>query len=190
MSGDRNTDFWRVLRPSAWPQPPSWMSFSTLMELEACPRRWALATADYSDVWKYRGYPSVPQPSALEGTVVHLSLQKITEALVNRGCPSLVDESAILTLRELGGYTVTIMDSLERVLLAFKENPRVASALDEIRNRLTTRVPELRTRAQRFLSRIRLVLLGPEKPLFSERAKRVTPFSMAPMQRCYYRHPN
>jgi PD-(D/E)XK nuclease superfamily len=155
MSGGSNLDFWRVLRPSAWPQPPPWMSFSTLLELEACPRRWALKTAEYSNLWKYRGYPSVPQPSALLGTIVHLSLQKITGALVDRGCPSLIDESAILTMRKLGGYTTIVMDSLERVLLPYKENPRAAPTLDGIRHRLTNSVPELRTRVQKLLSRIR-----------------------------------
>jgi hypothetical protein len=93
------------------------MSFSTLMELEICPRRWALATAGYSNLWNSRGYPSVPQASALEVTIVHLSLQKITGALVGNGCASLADESTILTLRQLGGYTAIIMDSLESVLL-------------------------------------------------------------------------
>ncbi|MFH2056079.1 MAG: PD-(D/E)XK nuclease family protein [bacterium] len=155
MSGGRNTNFWRVLRPTAWPEAPLWMSFSALMELEVCPRRWALTTAEYSDLWNNRGYPSVTQPAALEGTVVHLSLQKITGALVENGCLSLADESAILTLRQLGGYTSIIMDSLARVLLPFRENPRAAPALDGIRTRLTARAPELRTRVQKFLSRIR-----------------------------------
>jgi hypothetical protein len=133
------------------------MSFSTLRELEACPRRWALTTAEYLNVWKYRGYPSVPQQSAIEGIVVHLSLQKIMGALVNRGCPSLIDESAILTLRELGGYTAIILSSTEQVLLPYKENPRAVPTLDEIHNRLTASVPKLRTRVQRFLPRIHLV---------------------------------
>lgn len=155
MSEGRNTDFWRVLSPTAWPEAPLWMSFSTLIELEVCPRRWALTTAEYSDLWNNRGYPSIPQPSALEGTVVHLSLQKITGALIENGCPSVADESAISTLRELGGYTAIITDSLERGLLPYRENPRAAPALDRIRTRITARVPELRTRVQRYLARIR-----------------------------------
>lgn len=155
MSGGNNTDFWRVLRPTKWPEAPSWMSFSTLMELEICPRRWALVAAEYSDLWNNHGYPPIPQPSALEGTIVHLSLQKITGALVENGCSSLADESAILTLRQLGGFTAIIVDCLEQVLLSYRENPRAAPALDGIRARLTTRVPELRTRIQKFLSRIR-----------------------------------
>ncbi len=156
MSGGNNTDFWRVLRPTKWPGAPSWMSFSTLIELETCPRRWALAAAEYSDIWNNRGYPSVPQSSALEGTIVHLSLQKITGALIENSCPSLADASAILTLRQLGGYTAIIMNSLERVLLPYRENPRASAVLGGIRTRLAAKVPDIRTRVQRYLSRIRL----------------------------------
>ncbi len=155
MSGGKNTDFWRVLRPAKWPEAPSWMSFSTLIELEICPRCWAMINAEYSDIWNKRGYPSVPQSSALEGTIVHLSLQKITGALIENSCPSLADESAILTLRQLGGYTAIIMDSLERVLLPYKENPRASAVLGVIRTRLAAKIPEIRTRVQRYLSRIR-----------------------------------
>ena len=154
MPGDINTSVWQVSSPSAWPEAPPWMSFSTLSDLEACPRRWALSAAKYPHLWEHRGYPRAPQLAALEGTVVHLTLQRITSAIVERGCPSLFDESAISTLRELGGYTAIILGSLERALLPYEGNPRAAPVLDGIRQRLAARVPELRSRVQRFLSRI------------------------------------
>lgn len=154
MSEDNSKSFWRVLRPSVWPQAPEWMSFSALMELEACPRRWALSAAEYLDVWKYRGYPSMPNPASLEGTVVHLSLQKITSALIEHGCHSLFDERAVWTLRNLGGYTAIITGSMEQALRPYKENPRAIPIIDEIRRRLIFRVPDLRSRVQRLLSRI------------------------------------
>ena len=156
MSSSRNIDFWRVLLPTAWHETPLSMSFSTLIELEKCPRRWVLTNAEYSNLWNNQGYPSLLQPSALEGTIVHLSLQKVTGALVENGCPSLADESAILTLRQLGGYSAIIINNLERVLLPYRENPRAAPVLDQIRTRLTARVPELRMKVQRFLAHIRL----------------------------------
>lgn len=155
MSGNSNVEFWQVVRPLKWPKPPSWMSFSTLLEMEACPRRWSLATAEYLGLWKYRGYPSMPHPSALEGTVVHLSLQRIMGALVERGCSSLTDEKAIITLKNLGGYTSIISDSIEQVLLLYRENPRAMPYMEGICNRLTARLPELRTRVQKYLSRTR-----------------------------------
>lgn len=155
MPGEDTASFWRALRPAAWPEAPTWMSFSTLREVETCPRRWALNSADYPNAWKHRGYPRPPHPAALEGTVVHLSLRRITSALVARGCPSLVDESAIFAIRELGGFTAVILDSLERALHPYEGNPRAVLVLDGIRHRLAARVPELRSRVQRFLSRIR-----------------------------------
>jgi hypothetical protein len=155
MSGDENIDFWQVLCPTALPEAPVWMSFSTLIELEACPRRWSLATAEYPNLWNNRGYPAVPQPSALEGTIIHLGLQKITGALIENGCSSLADESAILTVKQLGGFTAIITDCLERALRPYRENPRAIPILDGICVRLTTRIPELRTRVQKLLSRIR-----------------------------------
>lgn len=141
-------------RPSAWPEAPPLMSFSTLSDLEACPRRWALSAAEYPHLWKHRGYPRGPQPATIEGTVVHLTLQAVTSALVERGCPSLLDESAISTLRELGGYSAIIRRSLERALQPYEENPRAAPVLDAIRHRLSGQVPELRSLVQKFLSRI------------------------------------
>jgi len=155
MADEGDRTFWRVLRPSKWPLTPSWMSYSTLASLEACPRRWALSSAEYPEAWGTHGYPRPPQPGALEGTVVHLSLQKLTRALVERGCPSLSDEAAVLVLKELGGFTAIILGSLTQALQAYDGNPRAAPILDGLRRRLMGRVPELRSRVQGFLTRIR-----------------------------------
>lgn len=156
MAGDRDRTFWRVLQPVAWPEAPSWMSYSTLVDLEACPRRWALSAAEYPELWDNHGYPRPLQPAIIEGTVVHHSLQILTSALVKRGCPSLSHESAIATLRELGGFTAIVLNGLNHSLRAYHGNPRAAPLLDVIRRRLTSRVPELRLRVQMFLARIHL----------------------------------
>ncbi len=155
MPQDKAGSPWQVFRPSAWPEAPAWMSYSTLSYLEACPRRWALSTAAYPSVWEESGYPRPPQQAALEGTVVHLSLQKITRALVERRCPSLIDESAILALRELGGYTAVVVGSLQLALQPYERNPRAAPLLEGIHRRLSAKVPEFRARVQRLLTRIR-----------------------------------
>ncbi len=132
------------------------MSFSTLLELEACPRRWALHSAEYLQVWNQRGYPRSLQPAALEGTVVHLALETITRALAGGGCPSVEDASAIATLKDLGGYTTVIGNCIERALRPYDGNPRAAPAIDRVRRRLSARIPEFRSRVQSFLSRIPL----------------------------------
>lgn len=147
---------WEVSSPSAWPNAPRWMSFSALTELESCPRRWALSSADYKYLWDKNGYPHTIQPSMLEGKVVHLALEKITNALAKCRCPSLIDERAYLTLKNLGGYTAIIVDCLNNVLWPYETNPRAVPILEGVRRRLEARVPELRALVQRLLSRIHL----------------------------------
>ena len=133
------------------------MSYSTLLELEGCPRRWSLSAAEYPTVWEKRGYPRLPRQAALEGTIVHMSLQKIVCALMERRCPSLTDESAISALRELGGYTAVVSDTLKQALQRYEGNPRAAFVLAGIHQRIAARIPELRSRVQKLLTRIRLV---------------------------------
>lgn len=154
MAKHNDTTVWRVSAPPVWPEAPSWMSFSTLSELEACPRRWALGAAEYPHVWERRGYPHAPQSAALEGTVVHLALERITHALTERRYSSSLDESAVSTLKVLGGYTAIIIDCLGRALRPYEGNPRAAPILERTRRRLTARIPEFRSRVQRLLSRI------------------------------------
>ncbi len=150
-----SSTFWRVVTPSVWPEAPRWMSFSTLLELEACPRRWALKAAQYPEVWEHTGYPSVPQSAALEGVVVHSAIERIASALAERGCASLRDESAIETLMELGGYTGIVGECIGRALRQYQGNPRAESVLETVRRGLATHLPELRSRVQRQVSRIR-----------------------------------
>ena len=154
MSGDRNETFWTVLTPDTWLESPRSMSFSTLRELEACPRRWALRRATYVGVLDRRAYPSPPNMAAIEGTVVHLSLQTIASALAESGCPSLSDVTAITTLRKLGGYTAVVQASLEQALQAHEGNPRAVPILHRVRQRLNGRVPELRARVQKQVARV------------------------------------
>lgn len=56
MSTNEKTH-WRVVTPATWPAPPAVMSVSTYAEIEECPRRWALSSAEYPELWGGRGYP-------------------------------------------------------------------------------------------------------------------------------------
>ena len=154
MPSTRESNLWSIARRAAWPKAPSWMSFSTLSELETCPRRWALNHAYYPNVWDGRGYPQPLRFALLEGRIVHLSLQRIIQALVERGCKSLFDETAISAMRELGGFTQTVAGSLETVLKSFETNPRTTLVLEEIRHNFTARIPHIRTEVQKLLSRV------------------------------------
>ena len=147
---------WTVLEPSKWPPVPTWMSYSTLMELEECPRRWALKSAGYSEVWGGRGYPRVPQSSVLVGQVVHSAIERVARALSEAGCESLQSVSAVYALRQLGGYSAIVSDCMKSVFSKYESNPRAVPVVESLRQVLSTQVPELRTRVQRQVSRIKL----------------------------------
>jgi hypothetical protein len=159
-----SSNMWCVLLPEEWPKKPSWMSFSTLYEVESCPRRWSLYNAEYPQIWQYHGYPRVLRLAAIEGTIVHLTLQTIARALADKGCFSLTDERAIVAMKELGGFSEIILHVIERVLKPYEENPRASPFIIEIRKRLISGVPNFRTRVQKQLSRIHF------QPIIKKRA--------------------
>ena len=154
MSDDAHASFWTALIPTSWPRSPHYMSFSTLVELEACPRRWALKRASYIGALDTPGYPARPNLAAIEGTVVHRSLQTIVSALAKSGAPSLSHEKAISTLRGLGGFTAVVQHSMEGTLSSYEDNPRAGPVLDRVRGRLNGRIPQLRARVQKQVVRV------------------------------------
>lgn len=147
---------WRVITPTTWPAPPTEMSVSTHAEIEECPRRWALSSAEYPELWGGRGYPPKLQVAALAGSVVHLALEIITEQLTRAGVPSLSDPSAPQVLRALGGYTRVVEECVERILKRYNDNPRAGALMEHVQRTLRGQVPTLRARVQSMLSRIRL----------------------------------
>jgi len=154
MPGHETPPIWTVSMPLSWPSVPSWMSISTLYELEACPRKWALNNADFSNLWEKNGYPRAPHLAALEGSVVHSVLKKITHELAKNQCSSLKEEKAFSVLKNLGGFTTIIQGSIASALRSFDGNPRAVRVLEGVRLRLLASVPEPRSRIQRMLSRV------------------------------------
>jgi PD-(D/E)XK nuclease superfamily len=145
---------WHVVAPSRWPAPPHWMAFYNLLEIEACPRRWALRSAHYPSLWAGDGYPQLPALPAIEGIIVHAAIDRITKALADRACQSIRDASAIEAMKELGGYTVLISELTNNALAHYHQNPRARAVLDGLRRKLVSRASELRSRIQRQVSRL------------------------------------
>lgn len=145
--------------PVTWPEAPPEMSVTTLAEVDACPRRWALGAASYPEIWDGRGYPPRARLRTLAGTVVHLVLETITRELVRARCPSVQDPAAISVMRVLGGYTKIVNDCIDRVLERLASNPRATHLLEYAARSLRGQVPDLRTRAQTMLCRVRLARL-------------------------------
>lgn len=152
---------WRVVAPATWPAPPAEMSVSTHAEIDECPRRWALSTADYPEIWGGYGYPPKLQVAALKGSVVHLALEIITKQLTRAGVPSLSDPSAPQVLKDLGGYTRVVEDCVERTLKRYVDNPRAGALMEHAQRTLRGQVPTLRARVQSMLSRLRLPKSAP-----------------------------
>jgi hypothetical protein len=132
-------------------------SYSSLKEIEVCPRRYALSRADYPDLWDKHGYPRLPNPAAIKGDVVHGSLEIIVKALVKAGCLSTRAADAVSVLRGLGGYTAVAQGVLDELLARLDGNPRISQERREQVNRLLGDwVPEAREQIQTYLNRMEL----------------------------------
>lgn len=139
-----------------WPKSPNTWSYSTLREVEACPRRYMLRRSNYPTVWAKSGYPERPFLHAIMGEIIHQCLERILHALHHSGCEGLRDPRAIEVLRSLGGYSALIQETIQAPLARFSENPRAEDKIDSIRKNLVIRVPEMRERLQALLSRLDL----------------------------------
>lgn len=154
MAAAKRLPLWTTDAPAAWPDAPAEMTVTTLAEIEACPRRWALSAAEYRGIWNGRGYPPRVQMSALAGTIVHLALETITRELVRVGCSSVKDPKAPQVMRDLGGYTKVVHDCCDRVLHRLANNPRAMPLLEYASRLLRSQAPEFRVRAQVILCRV------------------------------------
>lgn len=152
MATPERSSLWTANPPATWPDAPAEMTVTTLAEIEACPRQWALNAAEYAGLWAGRGYPPRVQLRALAGTVVHLVLERITMAFVRAGCPSVHDAAAPEVMRNLGGYSKVVNDCIDRVLERLATNPRTTSVIDYASRSLRAQVPDLRARADDVLS--------------------------------------
>ena len=132
------------------------MSVTSLVEIETCPRKWALRNAAYPDIWTGYGYPPNLNAPSLSGTVVHLAVEKTTRALAAEGCTSVRDASATRVIRSLGGFTSIIETSIENTLQRYSTNPRIQDLLDLALSRLRSKIPEMRTQVQHLVGRVRL----------------------------------
>lgn len=151
---------WKAISPNSWPDAPEDLTFSTLKEIEACPRRWALAWASYPSLWGDRGYPPKLHLKALAGTVVHTVLETVTKELVGAGCPSVFDASAVGVLQRLGGLSVVIGKAIDQIAARTATNPRAAKLTDYLTRSLRAQAPEMRGRVQTMLAR-RVLLSKP-----------------------------
>lgn len=138
--------------------PPDHWSYSSLKEVAACPRRYALERASYPDLWDRLGYPPLPTAAALFGNVVHGALEAIVKALTEAGVQSLNAVEATKVLRGMGGLTAVVEEATSRQLAPLDANPRLdVDRRQRIARDLRAQTPEVRGQVQMYLSRIAFV---------------------------------
>jgi hypothetical protein len=148
---------WISSAPQSWPLPPHIMSVSRLLDIEGCPRRWALTAATYPEIWNKAGYPLRANKTAIAGRIVHLALERITKALVSDNCVSATAPLFVATMRKLGGFSVVIDQTITEALASYEDNPRVAHTLGALDGWFRTKAPYFREQIQRITQRFRLV---------------------------------
>ena len=130
------------------------MSFSNLLELEACPKRWALSGAQYPEIWPASGYPRLPNLAALRGAIVHNVIRSIAERFVLLGREGNSKIRVSQALRNLGGFTRLIGNTIEAVLQQYYCNPRALPSLKRVHAQLHSEIPDLRVKSQELLARV------------------------------------
>lgn len=140
-----------------WPERPPLWSYSSLREIEECPRRWMLTRATYPDVWDRRGYPVVQRSAALLGDVVHGALDAIVVALNRAGCTSAVSAEAVNVIRELGGLSAVLRETIDDKIASLADNPRLNDeTVEGLRQALTDQLGLASHQVQVLLSRGKL----------------------------------
>jgi hypothetical protein len=129
-------------------------SFSSLKEIEACPRRWMLSRADYPDMWARHGYPSLPVAAAIFGDVVHGVIERLVKELGAAGIRSPSAGVVVGLLGSLGGWRGIVLDAIDQSLTSFTGNPRVTSGrLERVRDELIRRAPVAADQVKTFFGR-------------------------------------
>ncbi len=137
-----------------WPTTPGLWSYSSLKELEVCPRRWMLSRAAYPDLWERWGYPSLPVVPAIFGNVVHGVVERLAQSLADAGIESANPVAVISVLGDQGGWRGIVMKEIEHHLARFDDNPRVsAERIDRVREELLRRAPQAADQVKVFLGR-------------------------------------
>lgn len=78
--------FYELKEPTRWADPPTLFSFSSLQSIRHCPRRWQLINSEWG---MYKRFPERPQPSAIEGQIVHEALDMLARELGKCGSPPI-----------------------------------------------------------------------------------------------------
>jgi hypothetical protein len=130
---------------------PEWMSFHVYKEAQRCPLSVSLQRSSYRQLWKGFGYPSRPNAAAISGIVVHDAAEAILNEFVKANVPSLMSPTAMVVLKELGGFTKILEDSLRDFFESQADNPRFVQYREELLRGMKQRLPQMRATLQALL---------------------------------------
>lgn len=142
--------------PKKWPEPPSIMSFTTLIEIEKCSRCWALVNAKYPNIWVKKGYPNRPTVHTIKGLIVHRVIEIIIKDLVAMQCQFINDSCIVQILRKHGGWSAILAKVLNNVLLEEKHNPRIRKQYKHLQTKIKSQISVMREATQNILQRVDL----------------------------------
>jgi hypothetical protein len=112
--------FYQILSPSQAPRLPSHYSYTSLVQIENCPRRWWLSHSEYHG-WD-GGYPEPVSPAAMLGSIVHATLERFSADYAR--VISTGDEKAIQEFRKQFPLRATVQAERQTFLLRAKTNIR------------------------------------------------------------------
>ena len=129
--------FYELQAPTAWADPPSTWSSTSLDDVEACPRRWQLLRSRWGD---FERFPVRPHPAAIEGQIVHEALDRLTRACGQRGNPAFgsAEFSAALTDADFfPGFARAVAEWQQRLTTHPRPGPafRLRASGEELANR-------------------------------------------------------
>ncbi|HKV78660.1 MAG TPA: PD-(D/E)XK nuclease family protein [Candidatus Sulfotelmatobacter sp.] len=130
------------------------MNLHYLLRAERCPRSAALRHARYAELWDRNTYPDKPSVAGLAGTVVHATVARIVQQFSENGCTSIDDPRCSAVLKQLGGYTRILMQTITDLAKALAGNPRFEIVRDWSLVALQKRIPLLREHVQLQLGKI------------------------------------
>ena len=159
---------WTTRGPDAWPSPPNRMSYTALRDIETCPLRWGLRHGEYAGLWSGVGYPPSPAGATIAGQVVHVTLERIVEAVgaareAQSGDEAMGDPMILVVgaLRALGGISAVLEGVIRETVDSWESNPRLQPRAKELASDLQRQLSVLRPRVQHFLNSVDLARIRP-----------------------------
>ena len=154
--------FWYCKDPVQRAGPPLMMSYSTLVEIEQCPRRWSLRNSQYDFPEWHKGYPPKPSIAAAIGSIIHSTVENTVDFMQSRGISSSRDPGFVMMLRELGGWGKCVKDEVNRWLDKNASNPRFHRSKQRFVNEIETSKNQIQTKVKEIVNRLEIV--GGYKP--------------------------